>query len=74
MTREPQDLVEYQTDHDLLILLNERVGNLTKAVGEKTGDHETRIRYLEMKVWLFTGAASILGTIGGTIVPKILGI
>lgn len=47
----------YQTDHDLLILLNEKVSGLTAAVKEKTSDHEIRIRWLESRGWMLAGAA-----------------
>ena len=50
----------YQSDHDLLILLNEKVAALTEAVSQKTGDHETRIRWLESRGWMLTGAAIAL--------------
>lgn len=56
MAETQQDLAHYQSDHDLLILLNERVTALTEAVSSKTGDHEARIRSLEQKQWIIAGA------------------
>lgn len=49
MTETLPELAQYQTDHDLLVVLNERVGALTDAVKEKNTDHETRIRGLESR-------------------------
>lgn len=47
MAENPKELAEYQSDHDLLVVLNERVLILTKAVEKKSDDHEIRIRTLE---------------------------
>lgn len=47
MATTQSDLAEYQTDHDLLVVLNERVFALTTAVEKKNNDHETRLRLLE---------------------------
>lgn len=56
MSETQTDLAHYQSDHDLLILLNERVSSLTEAVSSKTGDHEARIRALEQRQWIIAGA------------------
>jgi hypothetical protein len=50
MAETQQDVAQYQSDHDLLVKLNERVDGLTRAVEKKNDDHETRIRDLESKV------------------------
>lgn len=51
---EPRELTEFQTDHDLLVTLNERMSNVSKDIGKlteaaqvKNEDHEKRIRELE---------------------------
>jgi hypothetical protein len=51
---EPRELDQYQTDHDLLVTLNERMSNVSKDIGKlteaaqiKNEDHEKRIRLLE---------------------------
>lgn len=66
MSENPRDLAEYQSDHDLLILLNERVGKLTEALEKKTGDHETRIRVLESNTNQWLGKQSLIGGAIGT--------
>jgi hypothetical protein len=50
MPDNPRELAEYQSDHDLLVVLNERVATLTIAVERKNDDHEARIRDLESAV------------------------
>ena len=44
MAETQTDLAKYQTDHDLLVTLNEQVKQLTIAVTKKNDDHEARIR------------------------------
>jgi hypothetical protein len=51
---ELRDLTDFQTDHDLLVTLNERMSNVSKDIGKlteaaqvKNEDHEKRIRVLE---------------------------
>jgi hypothetical protein len=53
---ELRDLSEFQTDHDLLVTLNERMSNVSKDIGKlteaaqvKNEDHEKRLRELETK-------------------------
>lgn len=52
----PDPIAQYQSDHDLLVTLNERMANLighveSMVASNKTlaDDHETRIRELEQK-------------------------
>lgn len=54
MAETQSDLAQYQTDHDLLVTLNERVKNLidhvtsvVNANDRLAGDHENRIREIE---------------------------
>lgn len=54
MTHDPD--AQYQTDHDLLVTLNERMSNLIKALDGVVAsnkilsdDHETRLRTLEQQ-------------------------
>lgn len=65
MAENPSDLAHYQSDHDLLVVLNERVSALTTAVESKSLDHEARIRAIEAKLWIFAGAAAAVGGAGG---------
>jgi hypothetical protein len=73
--RTPQ---QYSTDHDLLVTLHEQVralreedipslrDGLKERIQEnsnKVADHETRIRTIEQKMWLWTGASGIIGAI-----------
>lgn len=57
-----RDVAEYPSDHDLLIVLNERVGNLITAVEKKNGDHEERIRWLEKRGWFMSGGVITIST------------
>jgi hypothetical protein len=82
---EPRDLAEYQTDHDLLVTLNERMRNfgtdiktLTEAAQTKNEDHEKRLRVLEQttgdmqssaRTWRFV--ASIAFSIVGVVLTII---
>lgn len=61
MAENPPEIAAYQNDHDLLVVLNERVGALTSAVTVKNNDHEQRIRDLEKLVWRMGGVASTIG-------------
>lgn len=63
MTDTQADIAQYQSDHDLLILLNERVRALTDAVTSKSTDFEARIRILEQQRWIFAGGAIVVATI-----------
>lgn len=58
------------TDHDLLIVLHEQVKglrgdiqNLSDGSTKQLGDHETRLRSIEQKIWVWSGAAGIIGAI-----------
>jgi hypothetical protein len=74
MAETQNDLAQYQTDHDLLILLNERVRALTEAVTNKNADFEARIRILEQHRWLFAGGAIVIATLLPYIIRAIFGI
>lgn len=76
MTQDP--VGEYQTDHDLLIRLDEKVSALHPKLDKLTDDHEARIRILEQKVedqrssartWRYglTIAISVLGLLVGVL-------
>jgi len=78
MAETQTDLAKYQTDHDLLVTLNEQVKQLTIAVTKKNDDHEARIRVLEItsngqvssaRTWRFalTTALTVLGVAVGII-------
>lgn len=58
------------SDHDLLIVLHEQVKglrsdiqNLSDVSTKQLTDHETRLRSLEQKVWIWSGAAGIIGAV-----------
>lgn len=50
-----------ETDHDILIRLDERVGAMHQKVDKLTDDHENRIRHLERETNRWLGKQSILG-------------
>lgn len=61
---------EYQNDHDLLIELKTIVQSIQRDLTDmkdttkaRVDDHETRIRANEFKIYLFTGALTILSFI-----------
>lgn len=60
-----KEIAEYQSDHDLLIVLNERVATLILAVNAKNGDHEERIRWLEKRGWFMSGGLLVVTTLIG---------
>lgn len=62
-------LAEYQTDHDLLVVLNERVGALTVAVDRKNNDHEERIRTLETEIDGQVAASTLWRYVVGITLP-----
>lgn len=56
------------TDHDLLITLisevkalREDIARVGDTTATKLGDHEARLRSLEQKIWIWTGASGIIG-------------
>jgi hypothetical protein len=79
MANEPRELVEYKTDHDLLIELRTEfkgmrddirdIKDTAKAAAENfatkdvTDDHEDRIRWLENRGWMLTGAVLLASTV-----------
>jgi hypothetical protein len=68
MNEEPKEIVHYQSDHDILIRLDERTRNMDKKVDQLTNDHESRLRSLERARWIVGGAASVVGIIGGYVI------
>lgn len=59
-------------DHDLLITLHEKVGNLITKVNQLTDDHEQRIRILEKFRWIIVGAFIVAQFIGDAAVYYII--
>lgn len=60
------------TDHDLLIRLDEKVDALHKKVDTLTNDHEKRIRSLEKQRWMIIGGATAVSTLANLGLVKIL--
>lgn len=63
-------MIDNASDHDLLITLHEQVKGLrgdiqklTDGTSNSISDHETRIRYLEQKAFMWSGAAGVIGAI-----------
>lgn len=57
-------LVEYKTDHDLLVELRtefrgmrQDIQRLTDGTNKRADDHELRIRWLESRGWMLAGGA-----------------
>jgi hypothetical protein len=81
MTSEnPRELAEYQSDHDLLIELRTEmrgmrgdIKDLRNGTSDRLADHEMRLRALERRVWIASGAATVAGIIGGWLVSIIRG-
>lgn len=57
-----ESAVKDLSDHDLLIRLDQKVDGLHDKVNVLTDDHEARIRSLEVKAWVWTGASGILAS------------
>jgi hypothetical protein len=81
MTAEnPRALAEYQSDHDVLIELRTEmrgmrsdIKDLRNGTSERITDHELRLRALERRVWIASGAATVAGIIGGWLASIIRG-
>jgi hypothetical protein len=65
MILEPPELVQYHSDHDLLIRLDQKVDGMVEKIDTLTDDHETRIRALERQRWIIVGGATVLSTLVG---------
>jgi hypothetical protein len=57
MAENPREIAEYQSDHDLIVRVDERtltisenIEKLSYALQRKTDDHETRLRATETAV------------------------
>jgi hypothetical protein len=61
MSETNTDLAQYQSDHDLLVRIDERTTTLHTKVDKLTDDHETRIRTLEKEANRWIGKQSIIG-------------
>jgi len=68
MSETQAELAKYSTDHDLLVVLNERVGSLKLAVENRAMDHEGRIRAIEARQWVFAGGATAISTLAGYLI------
>lgn len=60
-----------QSDHDILIRLDENVRVLHEKVGKLTDDHEDRIRALEREANRWIGRQSVIGGAIGAAVSVI---
>ena len=56
-----------KSDHDLLIEISTKLDTALR----QGGDHETRIRSIERKIYGMSGAATIAGAILGLIADKL---
>lgn len=72
MTETLKDIAEYQSDHDLLVVLNERVAKLTLAVEKKADDHEGRLRELEADVEGIKSTSQVWRYVLGIVLPMIV--
>ena len=59
------DATQSQSDHDIIIRIDERVNALHMKVDKLTDDHEDRIRSLEKEANRWLGRQSMIGGIIG---------
>ncbi len=50
-----------QSDHDLLIRVDQKVDTLHEKISLLTDDHEKRIRMVERNQWRWSGASGVIG-------------
>ena len=62
-------MVDPQTDHDLLVVINTKLDILVNNVT----DHESRLRRLELKLYGLSGVATVLGAGLGVGVSQVIG-
>jgi hypothetical protein len=65
----------YQSDHDLLVRLDEKYGAIANDLRElkdtnkiKADDHETRIRSLERQRWIMIGGATAISIVASYLI------
>lgn len=63
MSETQRDVAEYQSDHDLLIRLDEKMNGLLEKITPLAADHETRLRALERWRWIIVGIAVAASTL-----------
>jgi len=55
-----EHLKQTQTDHDLLVRIDEKLKILIETQERNHGDHEARIRTLETQRWMVAGATAAI--------------
>jgi len=58
-----EHIKQSQTDHDLLVRIDEKLKILIETQSSNHGDHETRIRAIETQRWLIAGATATMAVI-----------
>jgi hypothetical protein len=61
------ELARYQSDHDLLVRIDERMNGMHDKVTKLTDDHEERLRILEKEANRFIGRQSMVGALIGSV-------
>ena len=61
------ELAQYQSDHDLLVRIDERMNGMHEKITTLTDDHEARIRELERAANRFIGRQSMVGALIGCV-------
>jgi hypothetical protein len=62
MALEPRELAEYQTDHDLLIRVDQRLGDLIIRFDKQTEQYVTQGEFWPVKMLVY-GCASLMLTL-----------
>lgn len=67
MPADPKELLEYKTDHDILIelriemrLLRQSIEKRDASTSDDIADHEKRLRFIERYMWLAIGGFTLI--------------
>jgi hypothetical protein len=78
MSEDTAELARRQSDHDLLVRVDERLSILISEFKEMKDDtkdtikdHDSRIDSLEKWRWYLVGLATAAGAVAGVVVPRL---
>jgi hypothetical protein len=68
MTEEPRDFVEYKTDHDLLIRVDQRLDDLIRRFDKQAEQYVTQSEFWPVKMLVYGCAAMMLVAVVGALI------
>jgi hypothetical protein len=72
MILEPKDLAEYQTDHDLLIRLDQKVSDIGRKLDDTVEKYVTQSEFWPVKVLVYGCTALMLTAIVGALLVLVI--